>query len=269
MENIRPIIALQIPDIEPPAIGEKPRLEWLLIGSLRINDVYQRSLSNRSVSSIRKIVRSFDWARVKALSVVDMEDGTYEVIDGQHTAIAAASHGGIVSLPCLVSAAKSVQARAADFVGLNRDRLSMTPMQVFWAEVASEDELAVEVVQGVNSGGGNILRYPPGNARFKIGDVMCTAALKKVAAEGGPPWVKRVVSIGVQAKFAPIKAPIVGALVKLIWRNEGARPLSDEKIVSVLRIYGQEDILAKAKVYRETAGKPLGACIADIVRRLA
>ena len=268
-QTVRAIVPLAIPDIEPASLGDKPVMDWIELSALRINDAYQRSISNRSITSIRKMVRTFDWSRIKALSVVEMGDGTYEVIDGQHTAIAAMTHGDVTSLPCLISPPKTLEARAADFVGLNRDRLSMTPMQVFWAEVASKDELALEVVRGVQLGGGQLLRYPPGHGLFKSGDIVSTGALKKVANEGGPAWVRRVVSIGVNGKLAPIKAPLIRALVLLIWKGEHAGTLSDDRIIDLLRIYGQEPLLTKARVYRDTAKQPIGKCLAHIIWSLA
>lgn len=131
--KLRKIEPLKAPDIARPDPGDKPELVWLPLSALVVNDSYQRSLSDKSIRVIRKIVASFNWARIKALSVTDIGGGRYEVIDGQHTAIAAATHGEILELPCVVTAERSVQERAADFVGLNRDRLTMTPMQVFFA----------------------------------------------------------------------------------------------------------------------------------------
>lgn len=251
MSPLRAVAPLKMPDVKPAEISSVPQLTWLPLDRLVINEDYQRSLTERSVSAIRRIVAKFDWARLKALTVVEMEDGTYEIIDGQHTAIAAASHGGIERLPCLVSPERSLQARASDFVGINRDRVSMTAQQVFWAEVTAEDELAIEALQGASAGGGTIRRGPPSYGAYDIGDIMCPGALKAIAKRGGPTWVKRVVSICVDGKLAPIKAPFVAALPRLLWEGPLAGTISDGAIVSVLRIHGGETLITQARTLRK------------------
>lgn len=261
---LRPVAPIKAPDITPSALGDKPDLTWLPLSALVINESYQRHLSEKSVTMIRRMVAAYDWGRVKALSVVETEPGVYEVIDGQHTAIAAATHGGISELPCVITRGKGVQQRAADFVGLNRDRLVMTPTQVFFAELAAGDELAVEAAQGVTAGGGRILRYPPPFSRYQPGDAMCVGALKKLADEGGPPYVRRVTAICVAAKLAPIKGMIVKAVALLIWNTP--HPLPDETITDVLRTYGQDALIAEAIAIAKREKRPTLKVLCEVVR---
>lgn len=241
---LRPVAPIRAPDISPAVLGGKPELTWLPLSALVINDEYQRHISEKSIYLIRRMIGNFDWGRVKALSVVEVEGGLFEVIDGQHTAIAAASHGGIEALPCLVTRGKDVTERAADFVSLNRDRLSMTPMQVFFAELAAGDEIVTDVMQGMASAGARILKQPPPFGRYQVGDAVCIAALKRLAAEGGPAYVKRVASICVAAKVAPIKAATVKAIQRLIW-GDGPK-IPDQAIIDVLRTYGQDELIHEA-----------------------
>ncbi len=62
--------------------------------TLLVDERYQRGLSERSIKLIRKIVSEWDWRAFKPPVVVDVGAGL-EVIDGQHTAIGAATHGGM------------------------------------------------------------------------------------------------------------------------------------------------------------------------------
>ena len=268
-ETLRAVEALKMPDVVRAEVRERPRMEWLALDTLVINDEYQRSLSEKSVRAIRRMVANFDWARLKALSVVDVGDGKFEVIDGQHTAIAAASHGGIDAVPCLIAPMRSLQARAGDFVGINRDRVSMTPMQVFWAEVAAEDEIAVEVLRGVELGGGRLLTGPPAFGRYKVGDVIAIGALKSLAKNGGPAWVKRAVSVCVEATLAPISANILKAMMLLLWEGRHAGQITDDQIIAVLRIHGGDAIQDKARTLRHDLKKPIGECVAEVISRLA
>src|SRR4051812_39902397 len=68
---------------------------------LYVDDQYQRALSRKSHALIRKIVANWDWGRFKPPVVAEEEYG-FDVIDGQHTAIAAASHPGITKIPVMI-----------------------------------------------------------------------------------------------------------------------------------------------------------------------
>lgn len=266
-ETLRPVTPLKSDGLTPSVLeGPAPELVWLALDRLVINDAYQRHISEKSVTLIRRMVERFDWGRVKALSVARLEDGRYEVIDGQHTAIAAATHGQIDALPCLVTSGKTLEARSADFVSLNRDRLSMTPMQVFYAELAAGEELAVDVARGVELAGGRVLRYPPPFARFQPGDLVCIAALKRLACRGGPAYVKRAVAICVEARCAPIKAMTLRAVEALVW---GRAPVDDALIADVLRVHGQDRLVSRAIARAEASGGTQFSALTDLMRSLA
>lgn len=266
-ESLRPVIAIKAPDVTPSALGEPPSLVWVSLDQLVINDAYQRHISERSVTLIRRMVARFDWGRVKALSVVDIGGGKYEVIDGQHTAIAAATHGRIEALPCLLTRGKDQNERAADFVSLNRDRLTMTPLQVFFAELAAGDEIATDVVQGATAGGGKVLRYPPPFARYQVGDLLCLGELRKLAAEGGPAYVKRAVSVCIAARCAPIKAMTLKVVAALIWG--GGPPIQDELIADVIRVHGQDELVSRARAMMMDRGGRVQDLMARLIRELA
>lgn len=80
------------------------------------------------------------------------------MIDGQHTAIAAASHPDIALIPVMVVEAVDQAERAGAFIGHNRDRLNITPMQMHYAAVAAGDEDALTVEQVCARAGVKILR---------------------------------------------------------------------------------------------------------------
>jgi hypothetical protein len=116
---------------------------------------------------VREIIANWDWSKFKPPVVVEVDNG-FHVIDGQHTAIAAASHPDVRRIPVMVVEAGSVQARAAAFLGHNRNRISITPLQLFHASVAAGDPDALTAQQvcdraGVKistSQGGNNLYHP-------------------------------------------------------------------------------------------------------------
>lgn len=266
-DMLRPVAPLKAPDVTPSVLGDPPELVWLPLSALVINDAYQRHVSEKSVTLIRRMVGRYDWGRVKALSVVELDGGLFEVIDGQHTAIAAATHGGIEKLPCLLMRGRDAAMRAADFVSLNRDRLAMTPMQVFFAELAAGEELAGDVDQGVKAAGGRVLKHPPPHGKFEIGDAVCVAQLRALARAGGVAYVKRAVRICVAGKCAPVKAVTLKALQKLLWAGHPAQGrITDTGLATALANHGQEGLIALAQRRREQQGGSLADALADILR---
>jgi hypothetical protein len=264
LDTIRP---LRMPDVTPAAMaGENAHLRWIPVSDLRINRAYQRDLTRKSVTLIRQMVATFDWARLKALSVLELGDGTYEVLDGQHTAIAAASHGGIPRLPCLVCAQRTVDAAAAAFVDLNTQRVNLSPMQIFFAQVAAGDELATDVSRGVRLGGGKIVPFQAVPGTWNEGDTMAIAAFRKLAKEGGVAYVRRVTAVGVKARLAPITRDFIVACRSIMW-GQHAGTLSDERIVDLVRIHGMLKLTNKARVEMAKGGT-LGDALARVLVRL-
>lgn len=161
--TLRPIQKMQLPGIEPAKLGKvEPVFERAKPETLHVDETYQRNLSERSVTLIRRIVANWDWARFKPPVVVRAPGKKFHVIDGQHTAIAAASHPEIDSIPVMVVDAPNVEDRARAFIGHNRDRITVTPNQLYIAAVAAGDPDAVTVQQVCERAGVRILRLPPG-----------------------------------------------------------------------------------------------------------
>ena len=117
----RPIVPLRLPKVEPTvALRIRPEFVWVPPTNLLVDETYQRELSRQSLALIEKIVKRWDWSRFKP-PVVARTDGGFEVIDGQHTAIAAASHPEIDEIPVMVVETTDMGDRAKAFVGHNRD----------------------------------------------------------------------------------------------------------------------------------------------------
>ena len=73
---------------------------------LCVDASYQRDISRRSLKLIEKLVAEWDWRRYN-VPVVTRVGNAWHIIDGQHTAIAALTHGGIGEIDVLVVEAES------------------------------------------------------------------------------------------------------------------------------------------------------------------
>lgn len=146
-DTLRPITAINCAGLTPSTPSSSgPIFEWVNPADLLVNEAYQRDLAERSIKLIRRIVQGWDWTKFKP-PVCSLGDDGMEVIDGQHTAIAAATHPGIDKIPVMIVETETVHDRAAAFIGQNMDRLGVTKMQLHKAAVAAGDEDALTIEQ--------------------------------------------------------------------------------------------------------------------------
>lgn len=248
---------MAVPGVEPNAITTaEPRFEWVDPRSLLVDEAYQRNLSERSVSLIRKIVGSWDWARFKPPVVADQGDGVFEVIDGQHTAIAAASHPTIERIPVMIVEALDQAARASAFVGHNRDRIALTVTQMHAAAVAAGDEDAVTLEQVCERAGVRVLKNPPGNGAFKPRETLAVSSIKALINRRGAMRARQVLQVLAEAECAPISASGIKAVEMLLHDQEYAGQVVAADLTTTIRAMGAA-AEQEAKVFAAAHNVPL------------
>ncbi len=167
--TVHPIAALDLPGLVPAPLDSmaEPIFDRIAPGDLLVDESYHRGLSARSTKLIRSIVEGWDWLRFKPPVVAITERG-FEVIDCQHTAIAAACHPGISTIPILAVDGSDHARRARAFVSHAVDRLQATPAQVWHAAVAAGDEDAMTVRNVLDRAGVMLLPYPPTDGVYGV-----------------------------------------------------------------------------------------------------
>ena len=102
MTAVRPVTPIALPEgFARAKIGPRPRIMAIDPAELSIDASYQRDLSKKSLRLIQTLVKDWDWRRYK-IPVVARVDDAWHVIDGQHTAIAALTHGVIGQIDVMV-----------------------------------------------------------------------------------------------------------------------------------------------------------------------
>jgi hypothetical protein len=140
-------------DIEVP---ESPTYKFIHIDpkNLVVDSTYQRSLSRKSKNLIKEIVLHWSWLKFKPPIVTKVTYGDqeyYHVLDGQHTAIGAATNPYVETIPVfLISDSISIQTRADSFVGHNTARTAVSPIQIFKARAESGDDTAIGIITLLN-----------------------------------------------------------------------------------------------------------------------
>lgn len=234
----RPIAPLKMPDVVPAAVtGEPPECRIVSPLALHVELDYQRGLSDRSIRLIRKIVSEWDWSAFKPPIVVEV-DGQLEVIDGQHTAIGAATHGGIDQIPVMITNSAAVAGRATAFVRHNRDRIQVTPTQLHTAMVAAGDEDALTIDQVCQRAGVRILRNPPPMGKFKPGDTVAITTIRSLINRRFATGARKVLEACVATQSAPISADLIKAVEHLLFAQEYKDEIDAERIVLVATAMG-------------------------------
>ncbi len=265
MKALRPIIALNVGDVQRAELPDwKPALAWVKPTALLVDEGYQRSLSDRSAKLIARIVANWNWASFKPPVVVEAENGLH-VIDGQHTAIAAATHGKIEAIPVFVVKAGATIDRARAFVSHNRDRVVMTPQALHHALVAAGDEDALTIEQVCARAGVKILRLPPWNGGYQPGETSAVGAIRSLVKKRGAMGARRVLEILVAARCAPVSADQIKAVDLLVHDKDyaGAAP---ERIAAAIMRSGQE-MLGEAAQMAAAKSWPRWKALAVVLAR--
>lgn len=252
----RAITPMATPGVTPAGeTAGRPQVRWVSPGALVVDEGYQRNLSERSVWLIRRIVGDWDWRRFKPPVVVETPDGL-EVIDGQHTAIAAASHPDITEIPVMVVEAADRCARARAFIGHNRDRITVTATQLHVAAVAAGDEDAVTLQQVCDRAGVRILRVPPGQGAFRPGETMAVASIMALINRRGAMRARQMLEVLAGARMAPVSAAAVKAVEMLLADPEYRDEITAADITSTIMAMGAR-AETEARVFAAAHGVPL------------
>lgn len=264
LSGYRNITAMNMPDVTPGgAEMAEPKFERANPADLKVDEAYQRNLSERSVKLIRKIVAQWDWRTFMPPVVVRTKDGLH-VIDGQHTAIAALSHPKIKDIPVMVVLAPEIADRAKAFLGRNRDRITVTANQLYSAAVAAGDDDAVTIHQVCTRAGLRVLKQPPGAASFKVGDTMAVSTIAGLIKRRGALRARQVLQVLGDAKLAPVPAVLIKAVEDLMNNKEYAGQIDPSDLTTYIRA-GAGEAESEAKIFAATHNIPLWKAMTSVL----
>ncbi len=233
---MRPIEPVDLGDITPRDLASEtePELDIAVPAELLIDARYQRDLTPKSLALIRRIVENWSWSRFKVPTCVRV-DGQLHVIDGQHTAIAAATHGGITAIPVLVVSAPEVTDRAAAFVSHATDRVQATITQVHHAAVLAGDEDAVTIDRVCRAAGVELMAYPPPRSAYRPRQTIALTAIRRVIDKRGAMRGRQVLEALAKADLAPISADHIRAAEALLCDPDIAGEVDADRITAGMR----------------------------------
>jgi NAD(P)H-nitrite reductase large subunit len=178
------------------------------------------------------------------------------VVDGQHTAIAAATIG-VPSIPVFVVEAETLDERARAFVGHNTDRIVVSPINIYNALRAAGDPDALDVANVCKRAGVTIREFSQSSA-IKVGDTKAVGLIRRMIAKRGVIKTRQVLECLVKAKRAPLGGGEILAAEHLICDGAG---VSLSQLVAAIRIEGDAGV-AKARAKASSERSPLWRAIA-------
>lgn len=243
LSDLRAIEPINITDLDTaaPDTGE-PICERVDPRSLFVDPAYQRSVGERGLRQIRKIVEAFCWTKYKPPICAYAEHAgqtVLKVLDGQHTAIAAASHPDIDMIPVMIVEAAEVAAQAAAFVGQNTQRVAVTQLQLFFAEVTAGDVDALEVLKTCERAGVTIMRSPPSRSDFKPAQTISISAIKALVDKRGVMKARMILEVLAQANLSPINADHIKAAEYLMTEPEYCDQFEPEDLTREIQASGK------------------------------
>lgn len=212
----RRIKPLDLPAVKPQIVpAGAPELRLVKPTDLAVEASYQRDLSGKSIGLIKKIVANFDWAKFKPPICAESGDGLF-VIDGQHTAIAAATHPHVYEIPVMVVKRDMIERRADAFVSQNTERVAVSPLQVFHAEITSNKPDVIAILKAATKAGGTIPRTMPQKGRSKPGQITAVSAARRILRTDGVGKLERILRIAVLSKVHPINSTLLYGLQYIV-----------------------------------------------------
>lgn len=268
--SLRPIAPLPIPAGTPLSTDFGDEIERVLIDptDLLVDDEYQRDLNRKSFQLIWRMVARFKWRNFKTPTCVRVGK-RYHVVDGQHSAIAAATLK-IKRIPIDVVDAATALDRAEAFVAHNRDRLSMTPFDIHRALIGAGDPHAKAVDKACKEAGVRIIRVISKVITPKLGDTAAIGLVSQIVKRRGWEDAARILSALVRGGRAPITAAEIAAAEDVMFLGDSRLKLTASELASVARQLGTEGVIkcnAKAKTDLTTAKVVIAAAYRRAAQR--
>lgn len=141
---------------------------------LRMAEEYQRGVL---IGKVQRMAREWSWISCGAI-IVALRDGVFWVVDGQHRVLAALRRSDIDRLPCLVFETATIAEEAVAFLDVNGNRAAVSAISKLTARSASNDQLAMFVLDSIASAGLVIKPTLSGKGQIK-----CVASCMRMAEE--------------------------------------------------------------------------------------
>jgi hypothetical protein len=246
-------------------LGDRPRVVWLGLELLSVDEHYQREIGTAGRAHIHRILRGWNWNRYQPIVVNERADGTYAVIDGQHRLAAARLHPLIDELPCYIVSVPDMAAEAAIFADVNTRRLALTSQQKFYASLAAGEGWALNVSRICERAGVRMLRAPPSGAIPPL-SILAPYTLQKILQQIGAGPLETALRLIAEAHPTAdnaFRSPTIMAVARIAADREFSR----SRLAAVLARADVAQLYEDMRLERITGGGTLEAAAERVLRR--
>lgn len=245
-----------------PASQPAPQLTWVEIGSLVIDNRYQRPLNSSNKAAIRRIASEFRWSRFSPVLVAPVEGGQYALIDGQHRAHAAALCG-YERIPAMV-ALVAPEEQALAFIEINTRQIRVSGHIVYRAALTAGEGWAIQCRDAVEAAGCQLMtRNNITKNDKKAGQVFAIDLIRKLI-EGGH---GRAVTAGLAALMEydqDAVANFTDTLLRPFLTAAADCGADAPHLLAALQVRRPWLVIEAADRYAEANGKPKATCRRDM-----
>lgn len=239
-------------------LNTPPTLMWVAPTDLHVDERYQRNLSKSSMKLIARVVQHWNWSHYKPPICTKDDNGVLYVLDGQHTAIAAATHPGIKQIPIMVVTAAEERQRARAFIGHNRDRISVTPIQLHYSSITAQDAEALTIDRVCTAAGVTIVKSIAVSPR----ETVALHAIRSTLRQFGESITRDVLVALANANLCPIRAQEIKAAAHLLTHGR-----SIEDITNGVSALPFAEAIAEARKCAGDTALPLIEALATVYMR--
>lgn len=240
----------------PARVERGCHLKWVRISDMKVSPAAQREFRPHWKDYL---VANFDTSKM-GVPTVSHRDGSYWVVDGQHSTEALRDLGyGESQVQCWVHE-NLTEAEEADLFLVLNDRLPVNVFDKFNVGIVAEREVPTDIDRIVRALGLSV-----GKAKGE-GSIGCVGTLTHVYRSGGPRTLARTLRITRDAFGDPgYQAAIIKGIGLVCSRYNGE--LDDTTAVAKLggMRAGASALLSKANVTQKQTRKPIGDCVAAAV----
>lgn len=264
-DNMRPIIPISIAGLtaQMPPTGI-PIFELVKPTDLFVDPSYQRNVGEKGLRQIRRIIEGFDWAKFKPpICAYSEHDGktVLKVLDGQHTAIAAASSPHVEIIPVMIVEAEDTVAQAKAFIGLNTDRLGVTNLQLHKAALAAADEDAQTLELVCSRANVKVMKTTNSFTGTGSRQTIAVRQIEGLVSRRGPKHAREILEVLANAERGPLSAPQIKAVEFLMTEKEYAELIMPDDLTNAIvdLLFTAED---EAKVFSASHKIPFWKALA-------
>lgn len=231
-------------------LGEPPRLDWVPVAAIRVDDNYQRGLQRRRVG---QILRDFDWAHFQPVMLAAHEDGTYTVFDGQHRVEAARLHPDIDAVPAAIVTFSRAFEEAGAFLGVNVNRTAISTVEKYHAGIEAGDERMMRICAVLEEAGCEVL--PAGTHSPGPNRTAAVSAIERALSRYGDQAVTDAL-LTLRAAWPRDTKALNGSLIMALARIFRAnKEISRERMAAKMMGKDRELLLADALKIKQSLGR--------------